>query len=337
MQIRTLLPTNSRSISLRVILVGSLIGLAAMVTTGQIGRGVPWHQAALLGLLAVVALQVLIGYASFAVKWALRDWPASVHGGWRRALRVATHETAWMARLYLVDQPLLPAVFQWSAQSSGVPILLVHGFWCNGAVWRALQRDWPEPGRALVAVSLEPSYRSFTRQLDALGAAVQAVQRASGQSQVLLIGHSMGGLLARAYADRQPQQIRGVVCVAAPHRGTWFGELIYGREYGPPSPRARWLQAYNLDTAERCRVPSVCLWTADDNIVIPAGNSRMADGDNRSVPDCGHLAAICDRQAVALIAAAVLELERDRDATSASGPAMSALQATGVDDHKESV
>lgn len=324
MEIAEFLPVRSRSIALRVALITVSLCSVALVAVGQLGRGQSVVVAILLGLLAVVGLHVLIGYSSFLTKWLLRDWPTRVRGSGWRALRVASIESAWMARLYLIDQPWMRSALRWPAVQTRAPIVLVHGFWCNGAVWRSLLRRWPDADRALIAVSLEPSYRSFSRQLDTLVEALSAICAASGQDRVVLVGHSMGGLLARAVADRHPERVSGVVTVAAPHRGTWFGELIYGREYGPPSPRARWLKSYNDTSFERCLAPTRSLWTADDNIVIPAEHSRLAGGHNLELRDCGHLAAICTPPGIAAIAAAVLEL--DQNASTLGGSAQGGPQ-----------
>lgn len=294
------LPSAARRPALALCLWVSHLGLVVAVYLGRVDA---WGTALALScaLLTVPTLQLLIGAGSFLVKMGLGDWPSSRRGSWRRSIPIVWKESLWMLRLYSFHQ-----CWPWSLQrlrrAAGPPIVLVHGFFCNAGVWRPLRLRCR---RHAVAVSLEPTYRHFERQVLALDAAVKAVLQTSGEPRVILVGHSMGGLLARAYADRFPNRVAGYVSVAAPHAGTVLGALVYGSEFGPPSPRARWLQRFNAEAAGA--VPAVHFHTPDDNIVIPAAHSICPTGNNRRL-EGGHLAAISEPGSIDQILRAVDEL-----------------------------
>jgi pimeloyl-ACP methyl ester carboxylesterase len=249
----------------------------------------------------------LLGFG-FVLKLVAGDWPAATRGRLPRALRTAAVEIGWMIRLYLLDHPWLAAPLHLAADDRRAPLLLVHGFLCNGAVWRSFARFLHD--RSHAAVSLEPTYRHFERQLDDLHEAVVALCGAAGRERVVLLGHSMGGLLVRAYAERHPERCAGVVCVAAPHHGTLLADYIYGVEAGPPSARCKWLNAINQRDRERIAVPALNLWTADDNIVIPARSAQLGATPERTLHGHGHLAAIAAASAGPALLAAIDHLER---------------------------
>lgn len=292
--------------SLRVIWGVQLAALLAALVL-QVRAGVSWPLALLTICVIWCALQLGLMAFGFALKWASGDWSAAARGPLQRWLRTAAIEIAWMARIYLVEHPWRAPPAQLCAEDPRAPLLLVHGFLCNGAVWIPLARRLP--GRNLASVSLEPSYRHFERQLQDLHEAVLALCARTGHSRVTLVGHSMGALLSRAYAQRHPQHCAAVVCVAAPHHGTLLADYIYGVEAGPPSARCQWLAAVNQRDGERIGVPALNLWSADDNIVIPARSARLAHTPERTLHGHGHMAAIAAASACATLIAAIEELE----------------------------
>jgi pimeloyl-ACP methyl ester carboxylesterase len=99
----------------------------------------------------------------------------------------------------------------------GRPVLLLHGWTCDGADW-----SWQEP-------ELEPRYRvlnldqrghgrsdaprgSYRPQVLADDAAAFLEAVAPGQAAVVF-GHSMGGIVASALAVRHPELVAGLVLV----------------------------------------------------------------------------------------------------------------------------
>jgi pimeloyl-ACP methyl ester carboxylesterase len=292
--------------SLRVLwLLQALVLL--LLAFGLVRQGVAWPQAAILVISGWGMLQFVLLAFGFVLKLAVGDWPPATRGSLLAALRTATVEIGWMVRFYLYDHPWRSAPVQILGGDERAPLMLVHGFLCNGAVWRSFVQHLR--GRSYAAISLEPTYRHFQRQLHDLHQAVVALCARSGREQVLLVGHSMGALLVRAYAERHPERCAGVVLVAAPHHGTLLADYIYGVEAGPPSARCQWLQEVNQRDHERVGVPALNLWTADDNIVIPARSAQLSSTPERTLHGHGHLAAVAAARACATLVAAITQVE----------------------------
>ncbi|GMU44401.1 MAG: alpha/beta fold hydrolase [Xanthomonadales bacterium] len=262
-----------------------------------------------------VAASLLLGWmwflaaGGFLLKWLAGDWPRAVRGRhWPRTLWV---EGLWMLRLFVFDMAWRASPRHLAGDARRPPVLLVHGFLCNGAVWHPFARSLRAAGWNHVALSLEPTYRDFRRQLEVLDDAVRALAAASGQACVLLVGHSMGGLLVRAYARRAPQRCVGLLMVAAPHHGTAVGDLIHGLEHGPPSPRCRWLRQMNQEDGERVVPPALNLWSADDNIVLPARSSQLRQVAERGLHGHGHMALIATPAACGALVRALDEISTE--------------------------
>jgi triacylglycerol lipase len=295
--------------SLRAIVVGETLGLGLLAAHLL---QLQWALASVVigsaGLWLLLRLFVPLG--SFTFKLALGDWSRDVRGAFVRALTVLARESWWMARLYWWDQPWRALPPHLRPGDTRPPVILVHGFLCNAALWKPLIDSGAFADRSVVALSLEPTYRRFIAQLRALSECVHAVREATGAAKVVLIGHSMGGLLSRAFAEEFPQLVSGVVAIAAPHHGTWFGNLVFGPENGPPSSRSGWLKVFNRRTREHLPVPALNLWTAEDNIVIPARGSRLAHTGEVKLEGLGHMAAIASAAGRTAIVAALREIEQ---------------------------
>lgn len=305
-------PGGARDPLLKLVLgaAGATVGGLAALLAWASGLGTQWAIGS--ALLAVIGVQLLIATGSFVAKAALGDWPGERRGPPRRWWPALCTEVAWMSRLYLWDQPVRRP--HWHIErAGGAPLVLVHGFCCNGAVWSPLLEAFDPGRRSVVAVSLEPFYLDIEAQLARLDAAVRAVCTASGHAAVVLAGHSMGGLLSRMYADRHPERVRGCLMIAAPHRGTVLAGMIFGGERGPPTPGARWLAAFHA-RATVLAMPARNLWTPDDNIVVPADSSAEVPGvPSRALPGLGHMAIIAAAAGRQACADALAELLAQAD------------------------
>ncbi|HTR28969.1 MAG TPA: alpha/beta fold hydrolase [Puia sp.] len=93
---------------------------------------------------------------------------------------------------------------------SGIPILLLHGFGEDGTVWQN-QVDVLAAGSRLLIPDLPGSGRSSalpaSTSLESLAVVIKEVLDQLHVDKVILIGHSMGGYIALAFAARFPERL----------------------------------------------------------------------------------------------------------------------------------
>jgi pimeloyl-ACP methyl ester carboxylesterase len=98
-------------------------------------------------------------------------------------------------------------------------VLLIHGWTCDSTFWEKQIPSFSERHR-VIAVDLPGHGRSdkpaieYTPELFAR--AVSAVLEDAGADRAVLIGHSMGGVVARAVLARHPDRVRALVLVDSP-------------------------------------------------------------------------------------------------------------------------
>ncbi|MBL8511569.1 MAG: alpha/beta hydrolase [Betaproteobacteria bacterium] len=135
----------------------------------------------------------------------------------------------------------------------GVPIVFLHGLAGTHRYWQALEQTPFPPGRRIVLVDLlgfgdspKPWSRyTVERHLQALQAAL--ADRLGADAPVVLVGHSLGAVLALAYASRCPQQVRGLLLLSLP----CFKNETAARRW-VNSVRGGWVYTHMLTTALMC-------------------------------------------------------------------------------------
>ncbi|GGV10117.1 lipase [Kitasatospora herbaricolor] len=185
------------------------------------------------------------------------------------------------------------------------PVLFLHGFADNRAVFhpllRALRRDgWTH----LHALNHSPLTGDVRTAAVLLGRHVEWARRAHRGAPVALVGHSLGGLIARYYVQRLcgDEHVPTVITLAAPHEGTLAAHLPnpfpITRQMRPGSD----LLAELRQPAAQCRTRFTAFWGELDEVVLPARNGRLRHPDlaaeNIMVPGAGHAALPVDRRVV---------------------------------------
>ena len=184
------------------------------------------------------------------------------------------------------------------------PILLVHGIVDNHSVFSVLDRALRRHGFETVAVY---DYAVLTRDVrtaaERLGEAVAELVRSSGHERVHVVGHSLGGLLARYFVQCRggDAYVHTLVTLGTPHGGTELARLAPAasplvRQLAPRSPVIREL----ADPAPGCRTRFLAFSGDLDHLVVPSRNARIEhpdlDATNIAVPGAGHLSLSINRR-----------------------------------------
>lgn len=96
-------------------------------------------------------------------------------------------------------------------------IVLVHGAWLDASAWQDVMPYLKNQNNEVIAITL-PGHGSDSTSFDKiqLQSYVDAVKKAIGsKSNVILVGHSMAGLVISETAEQLPSQIKKLVYVGA--------------------------------------------------------------------------------------------------------------------------
>jgi hypothetical protein len=297
----------------RVLQLLLLLEVAGYWALAHALAGAPAPRIALFIAALALGWRLVPGVALFAIARASQRGTTV---GRLRALRIAVREAVTIAYVYTVLMPFArraptPGPL---GRSERLPVILVHGIYCNGAIWRSVAKSLRGAGVApVVAPDLDPLLGSIDEQAQALTALLAATCSRYAAEQAVVIAHSMGGLVARrVIAMGGGGRVARLVTIGTPHHGTRLAPLGIG-----PAPRQMRLQCAwlkSLEDAEKSSAapPIVSIYSRDDEIVVPACSARLDCARNVELSGHGHVALLFSRELQRLL------LEELADVRSAS-------------------
>ncbi|WP_121748763.1 alpha/beta fold hydrolase [Streptomyces sp. E2N166] len=177
------------------------------------------------------------------------------------------------------------------------PVVLVHGFIDNRSVFLLLRRSLAQHGRHQIeSLNYSPLTCDIRTAAELLGRQVEEICERTGSERVDIVGHSLGGLIARYYVQRLAGdlRVRTLVTLGTPHTGTRVVPLANAhpivRQMRPGSAVLEELTR----PSPGCRTQFVSFWSDLDRVMDPLETACLDHPDltvqNVRVSGIGHLA-----------------------------------------------
>jgi len=137
---------------------------------------------------------------------------------------------------------------------------------------------------------------------DRLDDRVTAIQADCGMAEpIVLIGWSLGGLIAREYAKRAPDRVAKVMTLGSPFSGDVRGnnawrvfEFITGHKVDDPPVKA--------DLRTKPPMPTVAFWSRHDGVISPASaRGKAVEADKQIELHCSHMTFVSQPAAIRAI------------------------------------
>ena len=270
----------------------------------------PWVVGVPLVYCAIV-LFLCLTYFAIAWLWRARR-PPEVQLSWRGTLRLV-----WREYVTLLGSAPRLMFYRWLIRDPAparvdVPVVFLHGVLCNAGVWLHMSRFLSRRGvSGLYSLSYGPPLASIDSFADQLASKIDAVRRETGASAVMVVAHSMGGLVARAYMRRHGTRgLARVVTIGTPHHGSVLAWFFYGASLAQLRPGNPWLAALNrerLDPALRF----VSMWSWHDSMVAPQTSSELPGAVDVVLVGIGHNALLGDREVFERVQAEIVAARID--------------------------
>jgi triacylglycerol lipase len=241
-------------------------------------------------LLAVeMILARLIAAANAGPRARWRDLPRALFGEWVTSTMIFGWRMPWRSNAV---EDHLPRT------SRGLRgVVFIHGYICNRGLWNPWMRRLRKLDRAFVAVSLEPAFANIDDYIPQIERAVHRIETATGLAPVI-VAHSMGGLVARAWLRSRAAHKRSdgteeaarLITIGTPHRGTWLAGAAMASNARQMRMDSAWMAA--LAAREPPTLPGLITswWSECDQIVYPPPTAVFPGSEAKQLRGVGHIA-----------------------------------------------
>jgi triacylglycerol esterase/lipase EstA (alpha/beta hydrolase family) len=212
---------------------------------------------------------------------------------------------------------LRPVGYLWRLErkkGKGQPILLVHGYMHDSSAW--IYHIWRLTRQGfgpIYMLNLKHPFLPIMEYAKRVEAKAQQIEKETGRKDLILIGHSMGGLVSSFYATQVAPEgkVTHVITIGSPLAGTYVAKIAMGpngRQMGRGCVFLKDLKASILSSKG---IQFYHMGTKTDELVIPYSSAFIPENKQQFiVNDIGHVSLLYSPR----IADKIISWLTDRDA-----------------------
>lgn len=179
-----------------------------------------------------------------------------------------------------------------AGSTRNAPVLLVHGYLHDATAWVYQQKQLARLGLGpIYTLNLEHPFRSIVDYAEQVRDKANQIEAETGKSNLILIGHSMGGLVSAWYATQlaHPSKVTDVITLGSPLSGTYLAKIGIG-------PNAREMERHSVflhGLQEMIQKSSIRFFhvASTTDAIVPAASAILPTDPTRQAifEDLGHI------------------------------------------------
>ena len=169
------------------------------------------------------------------------------------------------------------------------PVVLVHGLGGNRGAWWPLRLFLKLQGHQRV-YGFGYEKGTVERHAERLSEFIHRVLEVTGEKQVDIVAHSLGGLISRYALQRLglADSVRTLITLATPHQGTYAARYANTTLTVPLRPDSDLIKDLNAEGLSRLPVRLIAVYSDRDVYVVPAQMMTHPDAENIFIPNTAH-------------------------------------------------
>ena len=179
------------------------------------------------------------------------------------------------------------------------PVLLLHGLFVNKASWFWFKYRLKQQGFNNVITMNLSSWHNEEILTELVAKKVDELRHQVGVNKINIVGHSMGGLIARNYIQLRggSDKVEQLICLGSPHHGSKLAAFTLDPLGKLLIPNSDFLQRLNQAPIPE-GVITTNIYTSKDNMVLPNESCQIMWAKNIVLDRMGHTALIYRKSAL---------------------------------------
>lgn len=260
--------------------------LAARLMSGSLGTGIA---------LAVMALFFALADLVYVAKLLSYTLPCQVRkiAGWIHAQSLEVFYLLGCHTLFFLSI----RNWKWNVHLEHRPLLLVHGYMNYNTVWLFHAKRLKKAGFGpIFTLNLGYPFRSIEGHAEKVKQKAEHIAQETGRNDLILIGHSMGGLVSSYYATElaEANTVTDVVTIASPLQGTHVARIGAGKCALQMRRQSDFVDELSQEILKSSFTRYYHIATELDQLVIPYHSSLLGDHFEHHyiLDDIGHIALL---------------------------------------------
>jgi len=182
---------------------------------------------------------------------------------------------------------------KWKKHRSKKGLILVHGYLTNAMAFSYHGHQLKKAGFGPIwAINLGNPFLTIENYAQRLKKKIDIMQKKFTLDEVVLIGHSMGGLVAGYYALHLNERglVKQVISLGTPFKGTKVAKVGLGKCAKEMESGSPFLETFLKDLVSQNKVRVDQIATSFDQVVVPYTSSLLEKelGSKYVLEDLGH-------------------------------------------------
>ncbi len=193
------------------------------------------------------------------------------------------------------------------------PILLLHGLFNNRASWFWFKLVLRRRGfRNLVTINLS-SFHNEESLTEQVAKRVDELRHSLNVERVHLVGHSMGGIIARNYLQIRggENKVERCVFLGTPHAGSKLTPFALSPLSNALVPNSEFLKRL-ANAAPPLKTKLINIYSNKDNMVVPTSSAHLDWLDNIVLDRIGHTGLLYRHKSIEAVATALGRVDENR-------------------------